>query len=61
MTVLVNRLISSQAPDVSEKAMELEILNAKKELEYFKVHQDEEAYNRLLNINNADWNDTIIA
>lgn len=51
LTNLMNGLISSQIPDSSEKAVELEILTAKKEIEYFKILQDEEAYQRLLNIN----------
>lgn len=54
LTILVNKLIISNAPDLSEKTKELEILNAKRELEYFKILQDEDAYNRLLKINNPD-------
>lgn len=54
LTILVNKLIISNAPDLSEKTKELEIINAKRELEYFKILQDEDAYNRLLKINNLD-------
>ncbi|MFB9972413.1 hypothetical protein FPQ10_10950 [Allobacillus sp. SKP2-8] len=54
LTILINKLIISNAPDLSEKTKELEILNAKREIEYFKILQDEDAYNRLLKINNPD-------
>lgn len=50
LTELINGLISSQIPDNSEKAKEYQLLNAQRDIEYFKILQDEEAYQRLLEI-----------
>lgn len=50
LTVLVQNLILSQAPDNSEKAKELALLEQKKDLELYKVLQDENAFNRLITL-----------
>jgi hypothetical protein len=50
LTELINGLISSKIPDNSEKAKEYQILNAQRDVEYFKILQDKEAYQRLLDL-----------
>lgn len=46
LTELINGLISSQIPDSLEKEKKFQILNAQRDIEYFKILQDEEAYQR---------------
>ncbi|MGP1906814.1 hypothetical protein ACTSEZ_01495 [Metabacillus sp. JX24] len=50
LTELINGLISSQIPDNSEKTKDYQILNAQRDIEYFKIFQDEEAYQRFLDL-----------
>ena len=52
LTELINGLITSQIPANSEKNIEYQILNTQREIEYFKILQEEESYQRLLEINN---------
>lgn len=55
LTELINGLISSKIPDNSEKAKEYQILNAQRDVEYFKILQDKEAYQRLLDLRREGW------
>jgi len=50
LTELINGLISSQIRDNSDKTIEYQILNAQREIEYFKMLQDEDAYQRFLEL-----------
>ena len=52
LTELVASLIRSNI-NTNDRNMELQILSQQRELEYFKICQDEEAYKRLMNgVNN---------
>lgn len=53
LTQLINGLITSQIPTNSEKVKEYEIINAQREVEYFRILQDEESFQRLLEIKNG--------
>lgn len=46
LTELINGLISAQIPDNSDNAKKIQILNTQRDIEYFKVIQNEEAYQR---------------
>lgn len=48
LTQLVNGLITSKIPDRSENAIQYKIVTQQREVEYLKVFQDEEAYERLM-------------
>ncbi|ESU31845.1 hypothetical protein G3A_14320 [Bacillus sp. 17376] len=48
LTELVNGLISSKIPSNSHKEKEYQVLVAQREVEYLKIIQDEEAYQRFL-------------
>jgi hypothetical protein len=48
LTELVNGLISSKIPGNSEKDKEYQVLIAQREVEYLKIIQNEEAYQRFL-------------
>ncbi|WP_070120426.1 hypothetical protein [Bacillus marinisedimentorum] len=50
LTELINGLISSQIPDNSDRAKQYQILNAQRDIEYFKMFQDEAAYQRFLDL-----------
>ncbi|OZB94146.1 hypothetical protein [Paenibacillus sp. XY044] len=50
LTKLIESLISSKIPPTGEKAIDLQMLNEQKQVEYLKVVQDEEYYQRLLRI-----------
>lgn len=50
LTELINGLISSKIPSNSEKAIEYQILNTERDIEYFKILQDKEAYQRFLDL-----------
>lgn len=47
LTELVAALITSKVPDSSDKAQEAQLLASQREIEYLKVVQDEEAFQRL--------------
>src|SRR5699024_4510849 len=51
LTLLINKLISAQIPETAEQSKELEILIAQRELEYFRILQDEESFDRLMQLN----------
>lgn len=51
LTLLINKLISAQTPKTAEQSKELELLMAQRELEYFRILQDEESFERLLRFN----------
>lgn len=48
LTVLIRGMISSKTPTSSEQTIELQIQSEKRQTEYFKIIQDEEASKRLL-------------
>jgi hypothetical protein len=48
LTVLIRGMISSKTPASSEQTIELQIQSEKRQTEYFKIIQDEEASKRLL-------------
>lgn len=50
LTKLVESLISSKIQDSSNKAMDLQILQTQREVEYIKLSQNEEAYKRLMDM-----------
>lgn len=50
LTLLINNLISAQTPKTAGQSEELKILIAQKELEYFRILQDEESFERLLQL-----------
>ncbi|WP_404459485.1 hypothetical protein [Sutcliffiella horikoshii] len=54
LTALVNSLISSQAPDNSDKGKELQILSLQREVEFYKTIQDEDACQRLLSVKGSN-------
>jgi len=51
LTMLINKLITAQIPITAEQSKELEILIAQKELEYFRILQDEGSFDRLMQLN----------
>lgn len=51
LTLLINKLISAQTPKTAEQSEELKVLIAQRELEYFRILQDEESFERLLQLN----------
>ena len=51
LTLLINNLISAQTPKTAGQSEELKILIAQRELEYFRILQDEESIERLLQLN----------
>lgn len=51
LTLIINKLITIQVPETTEQSIELEALIAQREIEYFKILQDEKAYERLLRLN----------
>src|SRR5699024_5118244 len=50
LTLIINKLITIQVPETTEQSIELEALIAQREIEYFKILQDEKAYERLLRL-----------
>lgn len=50
LTKLVESFISSKIQDSSNKAMDLQILQIQREVEYIKLSQNEEAYKRLMDM-----------
>ncbi len=52
LTELIAALISSKIPDSTGKELELQVLIQQREIEYLKVCQDNEAYERLLKVFN---------
>lgn len=54
LTELVNGLITNQIPANSDKDKEYKILQAQKEIEYLKILQNEESYQRFLNAENGN-------
>jgi len=50
LTELINGLIPSRIRDNSDKTIEYQILNAQREFEYLKMLQDEDAYQRFLEL-----------
>ncbi|WP_322904795.1 hypothetical protein [Paenibacillus campi] len=50
LTLFIEAIISSKIPPAADKTIELHILNEKKQIEYLKVSQDQQSFERLLRL-----------